>query len=74
MRRRQMSGTARSHRTVLDTAQRLARLVIISSVILVLAYFALAAIVVVRTGDLGSIAEVGHAAAELIRALTDLSE
>lgn len=70
MRRQQINGTADSHRPVLDAAQRLARLVIISCVILVLAYFALAAIVVIRTGDIEAVAEVGSAAAELIRALT----
>ncbi|MBE1551821.1 hypothetical protein GGC64_005908 [Mycobacterium sp. OAS707] len=70
MRRQQINGTAESHRPVLDAAQRLARLVIISCVILVLAYFALAAIVVIRTGDIQAVADVGRAAAELIRALT----
>ena len=71
MRRQQMNGTGKSHRPVLDAAQRLARLVIISCVILVLAYFALAAIVVIRTGEIGAVAEVGRAAADLIRALTN---
>jgi hypothetical protein len=69
MRRQQINGTAESHRPVLDAAQRLARLVIISCVILVLAYFALAAIMVIRTGDVEAVAEVGRAAADLIRAL-----
>jgi hypothetical protein len=70
MRRQHINGTADSHRPVLDAAQRLARLVIISCVIVVLAYFALAAIVVIRTGDIEAVADVGRAAAELIRALT----
>jgi len=71
MPRQQINGTAESHRPVLDAAQRLARLVIISCVILVLAYFALAAIVVIRTGDVEAVAQVGRAAADLIRALID---
>jgi hypothetical protein len=71
MRRQQIHSTAKSNRPVLDAAQRLARLVIISCVILVLAYFTLAAIVVIRTGDVEAVAEVGRAAADLIRALTN---
>jgi hypothetical protein len=69
MRRHQADGTAKAPGPVLDAAQRLARLVIISCVILVLAYFVLAALVVIRTGELGAVADVGSSAAELIRAL-----
>ncbi|OBF28279.1 hypothetical protein A5724_28100 [Mycobacterium sp. ACS1612] len=69
MRRQPINRTAESRRPVLDAAQRLARLAIVSCVILVLAYFGLAAVVVIRTGDVEAVAEVGRAAADLIRAL-----
>jgi hypothetical protein len=49
-----------------------ARLVIISCVIAVLAYFALAGFVVVRSDDVQAVADAGRVAADLIRALMSL--
>lgn len=50
-------------------AQKVIALAVISATVLGLAYFVLAAIVVIRTGDAASVAEIGRSAAELVRAL-----
>ena len=57
-------------RPYLDAAQKLVALTAGRAVVLVIAYFVLGAIVVIRTGDATAIADIGRAAAELVRAFT----
>jgi uncharacterized membrane protein len=54
-------------------AQKLIALALISATGLGLAYFILAAIVVIRTGDAASVAEIGRSAAELVRAFIGIT-
>ncbi len=54
-------------------AQKLIALALISATVLGLAYFVLATIVVIRTGDVASVAEIGRSAAELVRAFIGIT-